>query len=707
MKSLPIAYLPLFLALMIIIGCSSNGGNPTEIVAPASPPELAAQTSVDGQSILGIYSIDVDIATGDVNVIRNRSAEKHWDVTPLLIPPGCPDCFQVAIISISPTEKLVDLRVTLKNPSNLTGFDVRGIILDFGSMTLLNPDAYTKLFGPGDINPFIAWITNPERTFSGFQIQFEEISIHVPSYPSFPPFSFVVSASWPGHAQDPYDVKPFEISEDLESDGSNSVTVNCSVKDWQNNIESVTIDLTPLGGSFGVPMTDAGGGFYQKEISYIAGPGEGYYDLLITATTSGDIANKNTYNYATVHVVGPGTEYEIEFDDEERISFTSGQSFIWPKHALAIDSFGNAHAVWADNDPDPMSHTFKLFYAKRTSGGWQTAQVVGSADVDAVYGTICIDETGDIHIVWEDMRAGELRSDIYYTNSDSGFLTEVKLTDADPQVRFAFPRCVARGGLIHIVWYDNRNDITGEDWDVWYMTYNPSTGLVADEIAVAATAGVYEGYPSIDIDVQGNVHVAFQQLASWMVIYHKEKAGLQFGDLHLVADDRAYQPTIHCGNHPDYVFVGYHDYSDGSFSDAYVGVSQNGGLSYDKLTVSTSSTEYQVHPDVIQAINNDLYVVWAEEGYIDEDGTPGPDDLNGDLQIDQDDAVPHRVYFRQLLGMDWEPTITLVGEDDAGAFPQIAVGLDKRVHVSYMKWTEEEPYNNYELYYRRSTPPGD
>ncbi len=709
MKSLQFAYLPLLLLLTaIIFGCSSNG---PAVIGPVSPPvpgDPVAQFDQDNHNILGIYTLDVDIASGNVDVVRNREAEKHWNVTPLLLPPECGNCFSVAIIGLDPIAKIVDIRVTLKNPSNLTGYDVRGIILDFGSMTLLDPDAYTKLFGPGDINPFIAWITNADRSFASMQTNNEEISIHVPSYPNFPPFSFVVSASWPGHAMDPYEVKPFEISGDLQSDGSNFVTANCSVKDWQNDIESVTIDLTPLGGSFGVPMIDAGGGFYQKQITYVTGPGEGYYDLLITATTSGDVVNKETYNYVTVHVVGPGTQYKVEFDDEERISFTSGQSFIWPRHSIATDIQDNPHVVWADNDPDPMSYTFKLYYSKRSSSGvWQPAQVIGSSDVDAVYGTICIDSGNDVHIIWEDMRAGQLGSDIYYTSSDSNFQTEVKLTESVPQVRRAFPQCVARDGLIHIVWHDNRNDVTGADWDVYYMTYNPSTGTPGDEIPVAATAGVYEGYPSIDVDVQGDVHVAYQQYSGWMLIYHKEKVGAAFGDLHLVGDYQAYQPAIHCGNHPNYVFVAFHDYSDGSFSDVYVGVSTNGGQTFDKLKVSTSGTEYQVHPDVMQAVNNDLYVTWAEEGYIDEDGSPGPDDLNGDLVIDQEDAVPHRVYFRQLLGLDWEPVITLVDENSSGAFPHLALDGDGVVHVSYMKWTEDDPYDNYELYYRQSFPPGD
>lgn len=656
---------------------------------------------------MGIYTLDIDIESGVIDVVRNRSGEKHWNVTPFLLPPNCPDCFVAVVTGFDPVSKEVDVRITLKNPTFLTGNDVRGIIFDFDPMTLLNPDAYTKLFGPGSINPFVAWITNADRAFYSMQIHDEDIIIHNPSWPAFPPFEFVIEASWPGHCKEPYEVSPLNIGVDLQSDGSNSVLVNVYVSDWQDDVESVTIDLTPIGGSFNVPMDNAGGGYYQKEITYISGPGEGYYPLLITATTAGDIPNKTTYNYATVHVVGLGNEFPVTFGDEERISFTSGQSFIWPKHALAVDSSGDPHVVWSDNDPDPLSHLFKVFYSKRNIfGAWQSPTVVGSVDVDVIYATICIDDDDVVHIVWEDQRAGQLATDIYYANSDSGFSTEDKLTDADPQVRYAFPRCAVDDGIIHLVWHDNRNDPGGADYDVYYMTYDPATGTTGDELVVEAQSGVFEGYPAIDIDAEGDPHVAYQQDNGTMQIFHKEKPYGTFGPAHMVANDVAYQPSIHCGNSPDEVFVTYFDYTDGSYCDVYVAISSNGGTNFNDTKVSTSDIEYQIHPDIAQGWNGDLYVIWAEEGYIDVDGIPGPDDINNDGVINQDDAVPHRTYFRQRIGTSWEPIITLVSGGNSSAFPQIAVDTSHFVHVSYMKWTIDVPYNNYELYYRRSLPWG-
>jgi len=707
MKNFTIICMPILLLMFFVLGCSSNSNNTSGVLSPGISTLRDAQPAEDGHTMMGIYSLQIDIESNSVNIARDRNAEKHWNVTPMLIPPACPDCFVAAITGYDPVSKEVDVKLTLKNPTNLTGYDVRGIILDFGFLTLLNPDSYTKLFGPGDINPFIAWITGPDRSFASYQIHNEDITILNPNWPAFPAFSFVIDASWPGHCHDPYEVKPFNIGEDLQSDGSNSVLVNTVVHDWQDDIESVTIDLTPLGGPFGAPMTDVGGGYYQKEISYVSGPGEGYYPLLITATTSADVAFKSTYNYVTVHVVGGSSEFPVDFDDEERISFTDGQSFIWPKHALAVDSDGYPHVVWADNSPDPQSHLFKIYYSWRNASSvWSTPETIGSGDVDVIYATMCIDDSDVVHVVWEDQRPGELATDIYYANSDDGWDTEVLLTSATPQVRHAFPRCAYGDGLIHIVWHDNLNDLSGEDFDVRYMTYDPDTGTTDNEMDVAAETGVFEGYPSIGIDAEGDVHVAYQKYDGKMKIFHKEKPYGTFGSAHSVAANYAYQPSLYCGNSADEIYVTYYDYHDGTFCDIYVSISTNGGSSFDDTKVSTSNTEFQIHPDIAQGWNGDLYVIWAEEGYIDIDGEPGPDDLNNDGVINQDDAVPHRTYFRQRSGTSWDNEVTLVGGENSSAFPQIAVDTDDFVHVSYMKWTIDTPYDNYELYYRRSLPWG-
>jgi len=691
------------LAIAFTFGCSSYRDDPMGVNPPQNP-ERFAMPNDDGHALMGLYTIHIDAEKGTVEAIRNREAETHWNVTPYLLPPNCPDCFFVKILNVDPVAKNVNIRVTLKNPTNLSGYDVRGIILDFGGMTLLNPDSYTKLFGPGAINPFIAWIPNQDRIFYPMQVNSEDISIHNPIYPSFPAFQYLIEASWPGHCKEPYEVHPFNVANDLQSDGSNSVLVNCTVYDWQNNVASVTIDLSPIGGAFNEPMNDLGGNMWQKEITYVSGPGEGYYSLLITATTSDPVAYNQTYHYAKVHVVGPGTEFPVEFGDEERVSYTSGASFIWPKHAMAVDSEGLPHIVWADNDPDPYSNIFKLYYSYRNpSGIWQSPVLVGTDDVDAVYATICIGGDDIVYIVWEDKRPGQLASNIYYTDSSSNFAYETQLTLAEPQVRHAFPRCVYGNELVHITWHDNRNDPGGNDYDVYYMAYDPVYGP-GPELVVEAQAGVYEGYPSIDIDGNGDIHIAYQQLNSVMQIFHKKKSGSLFGSKVLVADNKAYQPCIRCGNNPNDIFVAYYDYSGGTFCSVYLGASDNSGASFDKVKVSTVADEYQVHPDVIQSQTGDIYMVWGEEGYIDVDGIAGPDDLNKDGKIDENDAVPHRVYFRQSMGQGLQPPMTLTDDDEAAAFPQIDVGADKFVHVAYMKWTEDTPYNNYEIYYRRSLP---
>ena len=271
-------------------------------------------------------------------------------------------------------------------------------------------------------------------------------------------------------------------------------------------------------------------------------------------------------------------------------------------------------------------------------------------------------------------------------------------------MRHAFPKCVYANGVIHIVWHDNRTNPGGEDFDVYYNTIDPDTGTPIGEKIVIATGGVYEGFASIDVDAEGDPHVAYQQMNATMQIFHKEMTGADFGSEHLVALESAFQPSIDCGISPDEVFIAYFDYSDGSFSDVHLAISTNGGLGFVPTKISSSETDYQIHPVVKQAANGDLYVAWAEEGFIDIDGEPGPDDLNGDGTIDQNDAVPHRSYFRQKMGPAWQFPIQLATGADATAFPQLAVGEDKFVHVAFMKWTVDQVYDNYDIFYRHSLP---
>ena len=86
----------------------------------------------------------------------------------------------------------------------------------------------------------------------------------------------------------------------INTDGLNSTNVAVNVHDWQENVNYVFVDLSPLGGSktayMSTVFTDE---WVVNDIHYKSGGlGAGTYNLLMTAGSAG----LETYNYVPVTV---------------------------------------------------------------------------------------------------------------------------------------------------------------------------------------------------------------------------------------------------------------------------------------------------------------------------------------------------------------------------------------------------------------------
>ena len=86
-------------------------------------------------------------------------AETHYNVKNLLFPPKCIDCFLVQLLEV--VGNRWKFSVTIKNPTQITGYDVRCTCLKLGKVIVLNPSSYTKTFAYADdtdpINPFVVF----------------------------------------------------------------------------------------------------------------------------------------------------------------------------------------------------------------------------------------------------------------------------------------------------------------------------------------------------------------------------------------------------------------------------------------------------------------------------------------------------------------------------------------------------------------------
>jgi len=189
----------------LVSGCSgSGGGNPVvpepgDVGFTSQNPKISAQSGGDNHTLWGYYLVYVNPAENDFEILPVHNTSAHWNILTWLENGPCTTCFSIDGITISPEGNLlVDIKIDHPFPSpNLTGFDVRGIAMFNGSMTmpdcglvysdsslgdgeLLNPDGYTTLYntttagmGPGGLEGYLkgkfATPTFPNAILNGYK----------------------------------------------------------------------------------------------------------------------------------------------------------------------------------------------------------------------------------------------------------------------------------------------------------------------------------------------------------------------------------------------------------------------------------------------------------------------------------------------------------------------------------------------------------
>jgi len=297
--------LMLLSATLIAIGCSGSGMNPAE---PADAPGLSGTTNAHGSNrvLWGIWNLGFDPSAGEVNFIPDRNALAHFDITDWLLPPSCDDCIEVVVNSFDPVTRILDADVTLKNPTHLSGYDVRGILYtnDYGHL-LANADAWTELWempGGEDINPFRAFAkTEANRIFIPDAEHTENYRIYIPIPPNWNQITFAVDASWPGNCREPYGFENFiqenEIYE-IENDGT---YIFIDILDWQDDVSEVILYSEEFTGVQAKNFTNTGGNTWKIYIYNhdILGPGE--YPVLLEAISENP-GVQSLYQYVRVTV---------------------------------------------------------------------------------------------------------------------------------------------------------------------------------------------------------------------------------------------------------------------------------------------------------------------------------------------------------------------------------------------------------------------
>lgn len=176
--------------------------------------------------------------------------------------------------------------------------------------------------------------------------------------------------------------------------------------------------------------------------------------------------------------------------------------------ALAVDSSGNAYAVWVDRRNDYQED---IYFVYRPAGGpWQPDELVTTAVTTTIQYVpdIAVDDSGNAYVVWADGRNGN--RDIYfaYRPAGGGSWTEEQVNDvtntAWPDGRVSPSIAVDATGNAVVVWTDERSSL-----DV-YSDYRPAGGSWGTDTLVTDDAGTdYQGDPDVTIGADGTTYVVW------------------------------------------------------------------------------------------------------------------------------------------------------------------------------------------------------
>ena len=276
------------LCLIPTSGCSYNrGGSASPVDSPVIPsPEKEAQS---GRVLWGIWQFSYDESIGELTAIPLREAYAHFNITPMLLPPNCTDCLKIKVNSFNPVTHILDADVTLRNPTQLIGHDVRGILFtnDYGH-SLTNADDWTGLWdiaGGQTINPFKAFAKGlSNRIFAASVNHTENYLIYIPVPPHYEAIKFAVDASFPSNCKEPYEITNFLQGTIYDISGSSS-DIYIDVHDWQHDVDKVTLIAPEITGEDTGSFVLSSGDTWTLKLINNLGVAQGDYPCRVVATS--------------------------------------------------------------------------------------------------------------------------------------------------------------------------------------------------------------------------------------------------------------------------------------------------------------------------------------------------------------------------------------------------------------------------------------
>ena len=192
--------------------------------------------------------------------------------------------------------------------------------------------------------------------------------------------------------------------------------------------------------------------------------------------------------------------------------------------SIAVGEFGNAHVVWHDEmDYGGSGPDYDIHYRFRnfTNGEWNITEIVSKNISTGSYTpAIALDKDSNIHVVWDHP------VEIAYSqkNATTGDWTEaVNITTETSGSAIRPTMAVDEDGNVHVAWEDyTQFGDSGSEINIFYKFWNViNSNWTSTEIISTESFGPSNGYPEIDIDNSGNVHIAWDGPISPQLLYKR------------------------------------------------------------------------------------------------------------------------------------------------------------------------------------------
>ena len=259
------------LTLGFLAGCGSTADPVQVSQASRDAPAFTASAPYTGEqsngnhSLWGYYRLSFDLENMTAEAIPDRDAECHVNITNFISSQNCPGCITIDIEEHNPVTRTLKIKVTLRNNTDWTGYDIKGILLpEVDGVRLRNADGFTGLWNSDAFatrNPYRAFAQGVvQRAFPPDYYDFRSYQISYFSPEALKKIGYAIDVSFPENCLEPYQIEvPFDPPEFVEH---NVTQIIVNVCDWQENVESVFIypfPLTMSGYWDSIEMTSTGG----------------------------------------------------------------------------------------------------------------------------------------------------------------------------------------------------------------------------------------------------------------------------------------------------------------------------------------------------------------------------------------------------------------------------------------------------------------